>query len=236
MFKIQESHSEIQNGSFFILILGSNNFDKMKKLILTIAVLIGGIFIYAFSPTHEAHETLAIGSKAPLTDFKMNSTSGENTSLNDIKKSKGTLVVFSCNTCPFVIAWEDRYPELAELSEKNNIGMVLINSNEAKREGDDSIEKMKSHAKEKGYESISYLVDPSSKLANAFGAKTTPHIFLFDNNWELVYEGAIDDNYKSKEEVTAKYLENALNNLSAGKTIDPNDTKAIGCSIKRVKK
>ena len=111
----------------------------------------------------------------------------------------------------------------------------MINSNEAKREGDDSMEAMREHANEKGYPDIPYLLDRNSELANAFGAKTTPHVFLFDSNMNLVYEGAIDDNHKSKSEVKTAYLNNALLNLRAGKEIDPNDTKAIGCSIKRVK-
>jgi hypothetical protein len=111
----------------------------------------------------------------------------------------------------------------------------LINSNEAKRKGDDSIEEMMKHANEKGYSDIPYLVDENSKLANAFGAKTTPHVFLFDKEMRLVYEGAIDDNHKSKAEVKASYLNNAILNLSEGKAIDPNNTKALGCSIKRVK-
>ncbi len=208
----------------------------MKKSIFILTFLICSFILYAFVPKGEAHETLAIGSKAPLVEYKMQSTFGEETNLNSIKKSKGTLVIFSCNTCPFVIAWEDRYPQLAELSNRTNVGMVLINSNEAKREGDDSLEEMKQHAKEKGYASIAYLVDENSKLANAFGAKTTPHVFLFDQDWKLVYEGAIDDNHKNKEEVKSKYLESALTNLSNGEVIDPNDTQAIGCSIKRVRK
>jgi len=93
---------------------------------------------------------------------------------------------------------------------------------------------MKKHADEKGYADIPYLVDQNSKLANAFGGKTTPHVFLFDADWKLVYEGAIDDNSKDAKAVSAPYLSNAMQNLVDGKPIDPNDTKAIGCSIKRV--
>ena len=113
--------------------------------------------------------------------------------------------------------------------------MALVNSNEAKRSGEDSIEEMKKHATERGYGELAYLVDEKSALANAFGAKTTPHIFLFDKEWKLVYEGAIDDNSKDAKSVKAAYLKDALNNLKAGKKISPNNTKSIGCSIKRVK-
>ena len=111
--------------------------------------------------------------------------------------------------------------------------MALINSNEAKREGDDSMSEMKKHAKDQKYLSP-YLVDEKSALADAFGARTTPHVFLFDNNMKLVYRGAIDDSYKNKESVSETFLMDAIKNLSAGKTISPDVTKATGCSIKRV--
>ncbi|MBD99639.1 MAG: thioredoxin family protein [Verrucomicrobia bacterium] len=182
----------------------------------------------------DKYETLKIGAKAPMVEHKMASTNGETTTLNKLKGENGTLVIFSCNTCPFVIAWEDRYPDLARETKDASIGFVLINSNEAKRQGDDSMEEMKEHASEKGYADIPYLVDKNSLLANAFGGKTTPHVFLFNNDWELVYEGAIDDNYKDADAVNQRYLHDAIHNLIDGKPINPNDTKAIGCSIKRV--
>ena len=117
------------------------------------------------------------------------------------------------------------------MAAKNGVGIALINSNEAKRSGDDSMEEMKKHAADKGYGELPYLIDEKSALANAFGAKTTPHIFLFDKDWKLVYEGAIDDNSKDAKAVKATYLKD----VASGKKIDPNNTKAIGCSIKRVK-
>ena len=112
--------------------------------------------------------------------------------------------------------------------------MALLNSNEAKRSGDDSMEAMKQHAKEKGY-NTPYLLDENSAIANAMGARTTPHVYLFDKNMELVYRGAIDDNYKDASKVNANYLEEAIKALLDGKSIDPSETKALGCSIKRVK-
>lgn len=206
----------------------------MRKLtaIITVFLIVTAIFSFR---NMEEHQTLKIGEKAPMIDLKMESTQGETYSLDKLNKSNGTLVIFSCNTCPFVIAWEDRYPELANISKVNEIGFALINSNEAKRAGDDSMNEMIAHAKDKGYPDVPYLVDQNSTLANAFGAKTTPHVFLFNSQWELVYEGAIDDNHKSADNVENHYLKNALNNLKQNKPIDPNDTKAIGCSIKRVK-
>jgi len=207
----------------------------MKKILFS-ALAISAIALVAYTTIgNENYKTLSIGDKAPMTSAKMENINGEKLNLDGLAKDNGTLVVFTCNTCPFVIQWEDRYPEVAKLAAKNGIGVALINSNEAKRKGDDSIEEMKKHAVQKGYGELAYLVDEKSALANAFGAKTTPHIFLFDKGWKLVYEGAIDDNSKNGKEVKATYLKDALTNLKAGKEINPNNTKAIGCSIKRVK-
>lgn len=206
----------------------------MKKLGFILASAIAVCAVFAFSGGEE-YTTLKIGDKAPKTDYKMVSTNGDEMSIGSMKMENGTLVIFSCNTCPFVIAWEDRYPDIAQWASDAQVGYCLINSNEAKRKGEDSMEEMIKHAKDKGYPEIPYLVDTNSELANAFGAKTTPHVFLFDKNWNLVYEGAIDDNHKDKDAAEDLYLKNALQNLSVGKEIDPNDTKAVGCSIKRVK-
>jgi thioredoxin-related protein len=206
----------------------------MKKFNLSALLLTVILFACSFSGGEE-YKTLPIGSKSPMLDYSMTSTVGDEVSLQDLKGDNGTLLIFSCNTCPFVIAWEDRYPELAAQAKQAGIGMALINSNEAKRSGDDSMEEMKAHAEEKGYADIPYLVDANSELANAYGAKTTPHVFLFNSDWELMYEGAIDDNHESAEAAEKHYLKNAMENLAAGKKINPNNTKAIGCSIKRVK-
>lgn len=206
---------------------------SMKNLISSILTFT--ILFSAFKVGEEKNEPIAIGAEAPKTDLKMTDISGSQFSLSDIKKENGLLVIFSCNTCPFVINWEDRYPGLADICEKNNIGMVLVNSNEAKRNGDDSLEEMKKHAAEKNYKSH-YVVDANSELANAFGAKTTPHVFLFDKNLKLVYRGSIDDTEGKKDKQPKEhYLINAIVNMTAGNTIVPNDTKAIGCSIKRAK-
>lgn len=181
-------------------------------------------------------ESLAIGSKMPNEKQKLEVPAKKSTlMLNDAMKDNGLLVIFSCNTCPFVIGWEDRYNELNEIATRNKIGAVLVNSNEAKRNGDDSPEAMVAHAKKMGY-TMPYVIDKNHELADAFGAKTTPHVFLFNKNKELVYKGSIDDNFKNKDEVENHYLRTALNELGAGKTIANNETPAKGCSIKRVAK
>lgn len=183
----------------------------------------------------------AIGEKAPMVTAPMMNIDGQPQTLLNLKRDNGLLVIFSCNTCPFVVGngaktegWEGRYNGLAELAESLNIGMVLVNSNEAKRDGDDSFTEMKNHAKEAGY-TMPYLVDEGSKLANACGARTTPHVFLYNGNLELAYRGSIDDNVNRASEVKEKYLEMAMNRLAEAKKIKTTETKAVGCSIKRVK-
>ncbi len=207
----------------------------MKKILFP-AVAVIALALVAFIPKgSENYTTLAIGDKAPLQSVKMQNIDGKQLNLKELIKDNGIAVIFTCNTCPFVLQWEDRYPQIAELAARNGIGVALVNSNEAKRKGEDSLEEMKKHATGKDYGELAYLVDEQSALANAFGAKTTPHVFLFDKEFKLVYEGAIDDNSKDAKAVKATYLNDALNNLQSDKKISPNNTKAIGCSIKRVK-
>ena len=182
----------------------------------------------------QKYPSLEIDQKMPVQSYKVKSIEGDFMSLNDNIKKNGILVVFTSNKCPFVVMWEDRYKLIEDECIKSDIGMVYINSNEARRDGDDSIDKMKEHAKKMGY-NYPYLIDRNSKIANSFGAKTTPHIFLFNKNKKLVYKGAIDDNYQSIKNVKEKYLINAITQLNNNQEIKINTTKAIGCSIKRKK-
>lgn len=183
----------------------------------------------------------AIGEKAPMTTAPLIGVDGQSNTLLDLKGDNGLLVIFSCNTCPFVVGngtktegWEGRYNDLAALAESLNIGMVLVNSNEAKREGDDSLPAMKRHAMEAGY-TMPYVMDEGSKLANACGARTTPHVYLYNGDLELAYRGSIDDNVNRAEEVKERYLDTAMQRMADGKKIKTAETKAVGCSIKRVK-
>lgn len=196
----------------------------------TVAVILLAFLSISFTDL----EQINIGDKAPKTDLKMESVDGKKASLTDLKKENGLCVIFSCNTCPYVIGWEDRYNELEEACAKNNIGFVLVNSNEAKRDGADSMKEMMAHAKEKGYGNFAYVVDENHVVADAFGATKTPDVFLFNGKMELTYKGAIDDNMKQKDSVEQPYLKNAINQMVAGEKVEPASTKAIGCSIKRV--
>ena len=174
---------------------------------------------------------LEIGSAMPLMDHQLADISGNTMTLADAKGDAGTLVVFSCNTCPWVIRWEDRYVTLANTYAPKGIGMIAVNSNAARFGSEDSLEEMVEHAKNNGY-NFPYAQDPESELASAFGATKTPHIYLFNADDELVYLGAIDDNAKNAKKVEVPFLANAIDALLAGNPINPQATKALGCSIK----
>jgi len=199
----------------------------MKKMIFVLMLTVS-VTVFASNKVGN----LAIGDKPVLTEAKMDDVSGAKISLSDVKKENGLLVLFSSNTCPFVMQWEDRYPELKAWADKNKVGMVVLNSNHTKRDSDDSFEAMRKHAKEKGY-NFYYALDDQSAIANDFGGQTTPHAFLFNSKMELVYKGAIDDSYKSAKEVKQPYLKDAIASLSDGKKITVAETKPVGCSIKR---
>lgn len=206
----------------------------IKAFTLATACFIGLSFI-----ANQEITTIALGTACPMPDAKMKNIDGKELSLNDSKGDNGLLVIFSCNTCPFVVGdgeksegWEGRYNGVYEKALQQKVNTVLVNSNFAKRDKGDSFEDMVKHAADKGYK-MPYLLDNESALANAFGARTTPHVFLFDKNMKLVYRGSIDDNVSSANAVKEKYLEKALTSLGSGKKIKKNDTKAIGCSIKR---
>ena len=174
---------------------------------------------------------LEIGSAMPLMDHQLADISGNTMTLADVKGDAGTLVVFSCNTCPWVIRWEDRYVTLANTYAPKGIGMIAVNSNAARFGSEDSLEEMVEHAKNNGY-NVPYAQDPESELASAFGATKTPHMYLFNADDDLVYLGAIDDNAKNAKKVEVPFLANAIDALLAGNPINPQTTKALGCSIK----
>ena len=206
----------------------------MKKILITLLCL-PFIMLAQNSDKKSSQEefpTIEIKDEMPNMDYEMKSVNEISYSLNNLKEKNGIIILFTCNTCPFVVKWEDRYKLLEELAKKNNIGLVYINSNYKKRDGDDSYEEMKKHAKKMNYR-FPYLLDEKSKLANSFGAKTTPHIFMFNSNLQLAYKGAIDDNYDDINKVKEFYLEDAIQQLVKGKRIKVSETKPVGCSIKR---
>ncbi|WP_317898980.1 thioredoxin family protein [Aurantibacillus circumpalustris] len=176
-------------------------------------------------------EELTLNSPVPMGDYKMKDVSGNSFSLNEIKTAKGLLVIFSCNTCPYVKLSAARIKEYSDFCQSNGIGCALINSNEAQRNEDDSFEEMVKYYNSQKLK-CAYTVDEKSQLADKFGAGRTPQCFLF-NAKGLIYKGAIDDNVKDPAAVKEAYLKNALAALLKNETPKTQETKSIGCTIKR---
>jgi thioredoxin-related protein len=197
-------------------------------LFLAVIILVSG-FIY----TPATGDEIAIGSKTPKPDLKMADISGKEYSLTEARTDKGLLVIFSCNTCPYVKLSESRIKEFTDLCKKSGIGAIIVNSNEGQRDGDDSFDEMKKYAESQKL-SVPYVVDKKSELADAFGATRTPQCFLFDKDGLLIYKGAIDDNVKDVKAVKAAYLKDAITALTKGAKPATSETKSIGCTIKRV--
>lgn len=200
----------------------------MKKLFLA-ALAVASIGMAAFTAVSE----LPIGANMPKGDYKMKDISGKTVSLNDARGKSGILVMFSCNTCPYVVKNQQRTVDISNYALKNNIGVVLVNSNEAQRGGDDSFAAMQQYAKSQGYKWY-YTVDEKSQLADAFGANRTPECYLFNKEGKLVYHGAIDDN-PAAASGTRAHLKEAINEMLANKEVSVKTSRSVGCSIKRAK-
>jgi thioredoxin-related protein len=201
----------------------------MKKIflaILSLSVMASFAFKTSIDP-------LPIGASIPSPDKKMKDITGKEVSFRDVMNKKGLLVMFSCNTCPIVRAYQSRTIEVCKYAKDKQIGLVLLNSNEAYRSNGDSYNDMKDYASEQGY-NWPYVLDVNSAMANAFGASRTPECFLFNVDGKLVYHGAIDDNQNGPDEVTRKHLIVAMDEMLAGKDISVKNTRSVGCNIKRL--
>jgi peroxiredoxin len=169
-----------------------------------------------------------------VADFKLKNIDGNTISLSDYKAQKGVIVVFTCNHCPFAKAYEDRVMALDKKYASLGYPVVAINSNDVTTYEEDSFDNMKARAKDKGY-SFPYLFDETQAVAKAFGATRTPHVFVLKNDggkFTVQYIGTIDDNAQDANGVTKRYVEDAVNNLSAGKPVVTTTTKAVGCAIR----
>lgn len=175
-----------------------------------------------------ATDTLKLGSKAP--DFSLEGVDGKTYSLESFKDKEALIVIFSCNHCPYVKAYEDRIIKIQE-DYAPRVQVVAINSNDDVNYPEDSFEEMKKRAEEKKF-NFPYLRDETQETAKAYGATHTPEIFLFDKNRELRFHGKIDDNWQDPSAVKQNYLRDALDELLAGKEISVPETFTIGCTIK----
>ena len=175
---------------------------------------------------------LSVGDKA--VDFSLKNVDGKMISLADYKKEKGIVLVFTCNHCPYSVAYEDRIVALHNAYQKSGFPVLAINSNDPEVVPEDSYENMQVRAKEKGFP-FRYIYDATQDIAKSYGATKTPHVYLLKKNkkgFVVSYVGAIDDNSQNADAVTEKYVEEAITAIQNGQKPEHETTKAIGCTIK----
>ncbi|WP_046370692.1 thioredoxin family protein [Flavihumibacter petaseus] len=197
----------------------------MKALLSLFALAIAGIAFKLADP-------LPIGADIPMAATKMKDVSGKIISLNDVKTSNGLLVMFSCNTCPYVVKNQSRTTDIGNFATGKNIGFVVLNSNEGNRANEDSYKAMQQYAASQHYK-WPYVVDSNNELADAFGASRTPECYLFDGRGKLVYRGAIDDSPADPSKVSRNHLKEAITEMASGKSVSVKESRSVGCGIKR---
>lgn len=181
----------------------------------------------------ETTKGYTIGDEA--TDFTLKDVDGDMVSLSDYPNAKGFIVIFTCNTCPFAVASEDRIVALDQEFKDKGYPVIAINPNNPEVQPDDTYELMQEKADEAGF-TFPYLYDESQTVYAKYGATKTPHVYLLqkENSKNIVkYIGAIDDNVRNADAVKERFLANAVNELLAGKEVSVTETKAIGCSVKQ---
>jgi thiol-disulfide isomerase/thioredoxin len=169
---------------------------------------------------------LQIGAKIP--QFNLSATDGKRYGVDSFVQAKVLIVLFSCNHCPYVQAYEERIIAIQKDYANVGVQVIAINSNDAVDFPDDSFDNMKVRAQQRNF-NFPYLRDESQDTAKAFGASHTPELFAFDTERNLVYYGKIDDNWKEEDKVKHRYLRNALDEIIAGKPVSVPETFAIGC-------
>lgn len=200
----------------------------MKKLTFLLS-LATCLFLFSFSSDKKGY---IVGDD--VVDFNLKNTNGEMVSLASYKEAKGFIIVFTCNHCPFSVAYEDRIIALQAKYKAKGFPVVAINSNNKDVVPEDSYEEMIKRAAEKKF-NFNYLYDSTQEIAHQFGATRTPHVFIVEkqkSSLKMKYIGAIDDNTDEPESVTKKYVETAVDEILAGKEVTTPMTKAIGCTIK----
>lgn len=167
-------------------------------------------------------------------DFNLENIDGSFVSLSDFSESKGFIVVFTCNTCPYAVAYEDRIEALNKKYAKKGYPVIAIMPNNTEIKPGDSLDAMRKRANKKGF-TFPYLIDREQAVFPQYGATKTPHVYVLQKNNEMLtvrYIGAIDDNYKDANKVVLKYVEDAVDALLMNRKVPLSKTRAIGCSIK----
>jgi peroxiredoxin len=174
---------------------------------------------------------LRLGQPAPLRDVRMKNVDERTISIADAAGEKGTLVVFTCNHCPWVKMWQARIAAIGNAAAGKGLGVIAINANDPAAYPEDAFDSMKERAQQLGLK-FPYVMDQTSNVARAFGATRTPEAFVFDAKGKLVYHGTVDDNARDEGAVKQPWLREAVDAVAAGKKVRTAETKALGCSIK----
>jgi len=184
----------------------------------------------------KATEVCKVGDFAP--DFSLKNVDGKMVSFQNFPQAKGFIVIFTCNHCPYSIAYEDRINALDAKFKSKGFPVIAINPNDSLVNEEDSYSQMIVRAKEKRF-SFPYLIDDKQQVFPKYGATRTPHVFVLsrkESKLLVEYIGSIDNNHEEPAKVTEKYVEAAVNALLKGEKPEINFTKAIGCSIKVAEK
>ena len=205
----------------------------------TLKILVGVAFVIAvsaFALDKVSFVKTSIGYTIGdiATDFALKNIDETMVSLSDYKDAKGFIVIFTCNHCPYSVAYEDRIIALDQKFKTQGFPVIAINPNNPQSYPDDSFDNMKIRAKDKGF-TFPYLFDEGQKIYPQYGATKTPHVYVLEKTAKgnlVRYIGAIDNNYKDAGSADKKYVEDAVNALIKGEKVPLELTKAIGCSIK----
>lgn len=195
----------------------------------TFLAVFAALMLMAFTTMPQG---LPIGADIPKADIKMKDVGGDLVSLKEARTANGLLVMFSCNTCPYVIKNQSRAKAVCAFAKEKGIGVIVLNANEGGRHNGESLADMQAYAKQQSYNWY-YVLDSDNLLADAFGATRTPECFLFDKNGKLVYHGAIDDSPADIAEVKRNHLKQAITEMAQGTDVSVKESRSVGCSIRR---
>ena len=191
----------------------------LKKILLMLIISIAGVLLIAAVNNYSLREKIE--------NFTLKDYNGKDHSLSDYKDSKAVVIMFIATECPVSNAYNSRMENIYKNYSQKNVAFIGINSNKA-----ESVERIKEHANEKGL-AFTILKDEKNIIADEFGASFTPEVYVLNGNFEVLYHGRID-NSKNESDVVSKDLENALNEILADKEVSKKETKAFGCTIKRI--
>ena len=208
---------------------------KKKNILFVVSlVLMTSLAIAGCSSGESTNNAgLTIGDTAA--EINLLNVDGNMVSYDDYPDAEGFIVIFTCNTCPYAVASEDRIIALDAEFKDQGYPVIAINPNNPAVQPDDTFELMQAKAEEKGF-TFPYLYDKTNTVYAQYGATKTPHVYLLENTDDgrvVRYIGAIDDNVRSASAVKERFLANAVYELLDGEEVTLKETKAIGCSVKQ---